>query len=133
MNRNRVIIAIIITLIAFRLYVGFRPQSPGEPETLGTLDAPQEPEELETPDEPEEPEVPEAPPVEPVTPPPVEEPTYEVIDLYTIIVDTDGPRAPGGEGYMRLCYAANLPEDTKNGVNRFLGAVNEIAQKNRLT
>jgi hypothetical protein len=33
---------------------------------------------------------------------------------------------------MRLCYAANLPEDTKNGVNRFLDAVNEIGRNKSL-
>ena len=46
---------------------------------------------------------------------------------YKVLLTPGTWYGPRGEGYMRLCYAANLPEDTKNGVNRFLDAVNEIA------
>ncbi len=50
-------------------------------------------------------------------------------DKYKVLLTPGTWYGPRGEGYMRLCYAANLPEDTKNGVNRFLDAVNKIGKK----
>ncbi|MDX1314736.1 MAG: pyridoxal phosphate-dependent aminotransferase [Eudoraea sp.] len=48
-------------------------------------------------------------------------------DKYKVLLTPGTWYGPNGEGYMRLCYAANLPEDTMIGVNRFLDAVNKIA------
>ena len=54
-------------------------------------------------------------------------------------IKLDNPRkeigiwyGPRGDGYMRLCYAANLPPETKNDVNKFLDAVNDIARNKGL-
>ncbi len=105
MNRTTVIIAVIVALIAGGIVIGYKPEAPVEQETPGTPE-PQ-------PEEPEEPtadptEEPEAPPEEPDTPPPVEEPTYEVIDLYTIIVDTDGP--PRTEARVTILNLLDEPQ-----------------------
>lgn len=63
--------------------------------------------------------------------------TDEVNELlmfkYKVLLTPGTWYGPGGEGYMRLCYAANQPEYTMKGVNRFLDAVNEIAQNKGLS
>jgi aspartate/methionine/tyrosine aminotransferase len=63
--------------------------------------------------------------------------TEEVNELlmfkYKVLLTPGTWYGPGGEGYMRLCYAANQPEYTMKGVNRFLDAVNEIAKNKGLS
>ena len=53
-------------------------------------------------------------------------------DKYKVLLTPGTWYGPNGEGYMRLCYAANLPEDTMVGVNRFLDAVDKIASNKGL-
>ena len=63
--------------------------------------------------------------------------TEEVNELlmykYKVLLTPGTWYGPGGEGYMRLCYAANQPEYTMKGVNRFLDAVTEIAKNKGLS
>lgn len=51
---------------------------------------------------------------------------------YKVLLTPGTWYGPGGEGYMRLCYAANKPEVTMDGVNKFLDAVNDIARNKGL-
>ena len=50
-------------------------------------------------------------------------------DKYKVFLTPGTWYGPGGHGYMRLCYAANLPEVTMNGVEQVKKAFIKIAQE----
>lgn len=51
---------------------------------------------------------------------------------YKVLLTPGTWYGPGGEGYMRLCYAANRPEVTREGIEKLLDAVNDIARNKGL-
>jgi aspartate/methionine/tyrosine aminotransferase len=49
-------------------------------------------------------------------------------DKHRILLTPGNWYGPGGEGYMRLCYAANEPKTTKKGVNKVVDALSKLAK-----
>jgi aspartate/methionine/tyrosine aminotransferase len=50
-------------------------------------------------------------------------------DNYKVLLTPGTWYGPGGEGYMRLCYATNLPERTKQGITRVVEALTKLAKQ----
>jgi aspartate/methionine/tyrosine aminotransferase len=50
-------------------------------------------------------------------------------DKYKVLLTPGTWYGPGGEGYLRLCYAANLPEVTEEGVSRIVRALRKISRE----
>jgi aspartate/methionine/tyrosine aminotransferase len=49
-------------------------------------------------------------------------------DKYKVTVTPGTWYGPGGEGYLRLCYAANTPEVTEAGLERVAEALTKLAE-----
>jgi aspartate/methionine/tyrosine aminotransferase len=54
-------------------------------------------------------------------------------DKYKLLLTPGTWYGPGGSGYLRLCYAANLPEKTREGVERLKKALTNLARKKGVT
>jgi aspartate/methionine/tyrosine aminotransferase len=50
-------------------------------------------------------------------------------DKYKVLLTPGTWYGPGGEGYLRLCYAANQPERTKQGITRVVEALTKLAEQ----
>ena len=54
-------------------------------------------------------------------------------DKYKVLLTPGRWYGPGGHGYVRLCYATNVPKRTIEGVNRTIEGLTKLAKQKGIT